>query len=210
MAEALPSISPVTVARRAKPFDDPAWSYEVKVDGFRGLLRVERGRPPRFISRGGAELTQFAGLASQLTREIDAESAIFDGEIAALDEHGCLVFLNLLRRREPYIYYGFDLLFCNGMDLRELPLVERRRRLDQVLPRKSALMAGVLAVDGEGSKLFTIVYEHDVEGIVAKKMTDPYARRTRWWKVKNPNYSQASDRRAELLTARRRTTAGER
>jgi len=207
VAEALLIISPVIVARRAKPFDDPDWSYEVKVDGFRGLLRIERGRSPRFVSRSGAELPQFTALAGEIAREIDAESAIFDGEIAALNDNGRPVFLNLLRRRGPYLYFGFDLLYCNGVDLRELPLLERRRRLNRVLPRKSMHMAGVLAVDGDGSKLFQVVCEHDLEGIVAKKMADRYARRTRWWKIKNPNYSQASDGRADLLTPRRRSPA---
>ena len=40
---------------------------------------------------------------------------------------------------------------------------------------------------------------HDLEGIVAKRKSDPYRRGVKWWKIKNPAYSQADDGPGELL-----------
>ena len=55
---------------------------------------------------------------------------------------------------------------------------------------------------GRGCELFALMRDHDLEGIVAKRLTDPYEPRTRWLKIKNPDYSQRAGR-GELLNRRR-------
>jgi len=52
---------------------------------------------------------------------------------------------------------------------------------------------------GEGHELFELMRTNDLEGIVAKRLADPYDTRVRWLKVKNPDYSQ-KEGRAELFT----------
>ena len=59
-----------------------------------------------------------------------------------------------------------------------------------------------LSVDSRGRELFDLTLEHDLEGIVAKRLDDPYERRTTWLKIKNPDYSQ-KEGRGELLNLRR-------
>ena len=87
------------------------------------------------------------------------------------------------------------MLWLDGADLRELPLGERRRRLADILPDGSAIMSEALSVIGAGRKLFELMCAHDLEGIVAKRLKDPYGPSVRWLKIKNPGYSQQEGRR---------------
>jgi len=90
---------------------------------------------------------------------------------------------------------AFDLLWLNGEDLRPLPLVERKKRLKRLLRRRSNhLIAEAMSVEGRGQALMAAVEEHDLEGIVAKRKSDPYRRGVKWWKIKNRAYSQAEGR----------------
>ena len=85
---------------------------------------------------------------------------------------------------------AFDILWLDGADLRSLPLGDRRRRLQGILPKGSPA--------GRGRELFELMREHDLEGIVAKRLDDPYDPRVRWLKIKNPDYSQ-KDGRGDLF-----------
>ena len=62
-------------------------------------------------------------------------------------------------------------------------------------PLGSSVITEALSVHGRGCELFELMREHDLEGIVAKRLTDPYEPRVRWLKVKNNNYSQKEGRR---------------
>jgi len=88
---------------------------------------------------------------------------------------------------------AFDVLWLNGTDLRALPLSERRR-LKATLPARSPAISETLSVTGSGSKLFELMCANDLEGIVAKRLVDPYNQRVRWLKIKNLTYSQAEGR----------------
>jgi len=90
---------------------------------------------------------------------------------------------------------AFDLTWFHGPDLRPLPLTERRRRLQHILPKGSAIISEVPSVIGTGHKLFDLMCVNDLEGIVAKRLTDPYRASVRWLKIKNPGYSQNEGRR---------------
>jgi len=114
--------------------------FELKSDGFRGLCYVGRGRG-WFISRNGKRMTRFAEFADQLARDIDIHDAVFDGEVIASDDTGRPQFYELLWRSRRPTYVAFDLLWLNGADLRALPLSERRRRLQAVLPQESLALS---------------------------------------------------------------------
>ena len=89
---------------------------------------------------------------------------------------------------------AFDLLWLDGADLRSQPLSERRRHLQGILPKHSSVISEALAVRGRGRELFELMKAHDLEGIVAKRLDDPYISRVRWLKIKNPDYSQKEGR----------------
>jgi len=93
-------------------------------------------------------------------------------------------------------YVAFDLIWLNGVDLRPLPLTERRQHLQN--PKGSAIISEPLSVTGRGRKLFELMCAHDLEGIVGKRLNDPYWPRARWVKIKNPCYSQ-NEGRQELF-----------
>jgi bifunctional non-homologous end joining protein LigD len=189
----LPRIQPIRPTWRKEPFDHPDWLFDLKYDGFRALCYVEQGRP-RLISRNGNVFARVDALADQLATALDVNDAVIDGEVIAADDTGRPQFYDLLRSVRAPAYVAFDLLWLNGGDLRALPLSERRRRLQAVLPQGSPIIIEVLSVENSGRKLFDLMCAHDLEGIVAKRLADPYDPRVRWVKIKNPDYSQKEGR----------------
>jgi bifunctional non-homologous end joining protein LigD len=131
---------------------------------------------------------RFAGLSDQIAASLDVGDAILDGEVITADETGRPQFYDLLRQRRAPTYVAFDLIWLNGADLRPLPLSERRAHLQNILPKGSAIISEPLSVTGTGHKLFELMCAHDLEGIVAKRLKDPYGPRARWLKIKNPSY----------------------
>jgi bifunctional non-homologous end joining protein LigD len=101
------------------------------------------------------------------------------------------VFIDLLRREQPSGYVAFDILWLYGADLHPLLLAERRRHLQAILPAGSPVITEAMSVEGLGCELFQLMRAHDLEGIVAKRLADPYGPRVRWLKIKNPDCSQA-------------------
>ena len=85
---------------------------------------------------------------------------------------------------------AFDLLFADGVDLRPLPLRDRKAKLAQVAKHAEDWIALTNGVVGEGRALYRAVVDADLEGIVAKKLADPYKR-----------YPLAQDPEPRLLAA---------
>jgi bifunctional non-homologous end joining protein LigD len=183
----LPRVQPIIPTRRKEPFDDPDWLFEFKYDGFRGLCYLEQGRC-RFVSRNGNVLSRFDALADQVGRLLDVGEAIIDGEVIVVDETGRPQFYELLRVPRSASYVAFDILWLNGTDLRSLPLSARRRRLQGILPKGSPIVSEALSVARRGRELFELMCANDLEGIVAKRLADPYDSRIRWVKIKNTDY----------------------
>ena len=67
-----------------------------------------------------------------------------------------------------------------------------------MLPAGSATIAEAVSVEHRGRDLFELMCAHDLEGIVAKRLADPYKPGVRWLKIKNPHYSQ-KEGRADLF-----------
>jgi ATP-dependent DNA ligase len=99
-----------------------------------------------------------------------------------------------MRRRGPFCFYAFDLVWLDGSDLRDRPLFERKKLLRKLLPRhaKSVLYVEHVAT---GTDLFRVICDWDMEGIVAKQANAKYTPdATIWVKIKNRAYSQAAGR----------------
>jgi bifunctional non-homologous end joining protein LigD len=190
---ALPRVQPIRPTWRKDPFDHADWLFDMKADGFRGLCYVEQGRN-RLISRNWNTFDRFAGLADEVADELGVREAVIDGEVIAADETGRPQFYELLRRTRTPAYVAFDLLWLDGADLRPMQLSERRRVLQSILPKDSPIVSVPVSVTGRGRELFELMCEHDLEGIVAKRLADPYEPRVRWLKIKNRQYSEAENR----------------
>ena len=191
-------IHPMLAASAAKAFNDPGWLFEIKWDGYRAVAFLDDGRV-RLVSRNQNDLTaQFSELKS-LPQFVKVQRAILDGEIVALDDEGRPSFSLMqqrtgfqpgkrrLPRREgvPVIYYAFDLLYLDGLDLRRVALGERKRLL-----REKIVDGGVIQFSDhyaeKGLDLFEAAKRRGLEGIVAKKRGGAYEekRSTNWLKIK--------------------------
>jgi bifunctional non-homologous end joining protein LigD len=131
--------------------------------------------------------------------QLKVKSAVLDGELVCLDSEGRSVFNELLLRRGCPIFYAFDLLYLNGQDLRQLPLIKRKEKL-RALIEKSGLSDVICGkyVEGRGIDLFHEVCQRNLEGVVAKRKAGKYSTVSGWLKIKNPNYTQ-TERRHELF-----------
>jgi bifunctional non-homologous end joining protein LigD len=115
----------------AQPFSDPKWLFEPKWDGYRALCYFSE--KVKYISRRKNDLTKRFPELQNI--QVKAESAIIDGEITAIDEHGLPCFDELKRthRKCAIVFYAFDLLALNGEDLRDLSLLKRKAALKRIL-----------------------------------------------------------------------------
>jgi bifunctional non-homologous end joining protein LigD len=183
------------LARLHAPFDHPAWVFELKLDGFRAVAYVENGAAARLVSRNLNVYKSFPPLTQSISAALPVRDAILDGEIVHLGKDGTPQFYDLMRRRGPQHFCAFDLLWLDGRDLRERPLLERKRLLRQIVPPQPSPVLYVDHVAAAGVELFEAVCARDLEGIVPKLANAPYAPdATTWVKIKNTKYSQAEGR----------------
>src|SRR5919199_5591073 len=113
----------------------PGWLFEVKWDGFRAIARASQGEVT-LTSRNDNDLTgRFPEVAKELAKALKTPDCVLDGEVCALDEEGRATFSAMQQGKSgtPLVYYAFDLLEVEGEPLVDLPFVERRKRLDQLL-----------------------------------------------------------------------------
>ena len=198
---------PMPLLKRALPFDDPDWIYELKMDGFRSLAIVEHGRA-QLLSRNGHPFASFSALAESISDSLPNVRAVIDGEICSLDRRGRPQFKNLMfHRGNPPCFFAFDLLWNVGKDYRRDALVDRKQELRRLLARSPAIspLKYTEYIDGCGMALFERVCELDLEGIVAKQKSAPYVterEQSTWFKILNREYSQ-KDGREELFERER-------
>lgn len=191
--------------RLPEPFDHEGFLFELKWDGFRALAIVDDGQC-RLMSRNGHPFGQWETLKRNIAATLHGHSATLDGELVCLAPDGRPRFHRLVFRRDAPFFMAFDLLELDGEDLRELPLIERKRQLRRLIPAEASRLRYVDHIVGRGRALFAAACRRDLEGIVAKWAHGTYQRglATSWLKIKNPHYSQLEGRR-ELFEARKVT-----
>jgi bifunctional non-homologous end joining protein LigD len=185
-----------------EPFDDPDYIFELKHDGFRASVYLQSGEC-KIVSRNQRNLG-FDSLKEVLAN-LPLRNAIIDSEIVCLDAQGVSQFNQLLGRKREPVLYAFDLLWLDGDDLRQFPLVVRKKRLSQLV--QSANCSRLLYaqyIEEHGKRFFEQICTRDLEGIVAKRKLSIYKDGgSGWIKIKNLAYSQAEGRH-ELLTRPRK------
>jgi bifunctional non-homologous end joining protein LigD len=180
-------LRPMLATLTDKPFDDPDWIFETKWDGFRAIAVAQPGHASLHSRNGNDVSTKYPSICAALAAI--KQEAVLDGELVALDAHGRSRFQLLQNaEREPtrLQYCVFDLLYLDGKDLRDWPLLKRKEALEKVLPR-SPLLHYSAHVLGDGIKAFNKAKRAHEEGVIAKLANGRYysGKRTReWLKVK--------------------------
>ena len=117
-------------------------------------------------------------LLEEALTAIPAHAAILDAELCLLGADGAPNFYGLLarmdRRQHELAVYAFDLLHLGGEDLRSLPLVERRRRLERLLRRAKVPCLHLIEAFDDGQALLEVAERHRLEGVVSKRRDAPY------------------------------------
>jgi bifunctional non-homologous end joining protein LigD len=183
-------IHPMLATLVDEPFSDPEWIFETKWDGFRSVCFVKNGSA-RFVSRNQIEMTAGYPELANLPKQIDAKEAILDGEICALDQNGIPRFQLLQRKgstnahRPPIVYFVFDLLYLDGYDLMQCTVVERKRKLAEIL-RPANFVRCSEHIESDGEDFFRQIEKFHLEGMMAKRASSKYVpkRSTDWLKVK--------------------------
>ena len=203
----LPRMDPARLTLVQEPFDHPEFLFELKHDGFRALAYISDGHC-ELVSRRRNSCKSFGELRAHLA-ELKIRDAVIDGELVCLDAEGRSIFNELLLRRGCPIFYAFDLLYLNGRDLRQLPLLERKEKLRAVIEKNA--LTDVLCgkfVEGRGIDLYNEVVRRNLEGVVPKRKTGTYATVSGWLKIKNPNYTQSEQRHELFETFKAKANTG--
>jgi bifunctional non-homologous end joining protein LigD len=204
-----------TLPSQPPSLKDKAYVYEPKVDGIRAIVEVLAGSPPsvRFWSRNGNEKTaQFPDIVLAIGTWLKkiAAPVVLDGEIVALDEEMRPAGFQRLQHRihitvpgfnskkqilapneQPAAFIAFDLLRDGDDDLRALPLVERRRRLEALFKKHKPPASDLVRITpqsiGSGEALMKQAHEENWEGLMVKLARSPYRtakRSPEWVKLK--------------------------
>jgi len=187
------------------------WEFEVKWDGYRALAYLQGG-DATLISRNGNDLTaRFAGVAKEVAKAVKTPDCVLDGEVCALDDAGRASFSAMQQGKAgtPIVYYVFDVLEVEGEPVVDLPLVERRKRLERLLDKRNRTVRLSESFD-DGKALYAAAKQQQLEGIMAKRPESRYlpGNRTRdWLKIKThgeqefviAGYTKGTGRRASTF-----------
>jgi bifunctional non-homologous end joining protein LigD len=195
-----PDLRPMFATLAARPPTGDGWAWELKWDGIRALAYVDGGRL-QLRTRKGNEVTHRYPELRKLGETLGARDLVLDGEIVAFDDAGRPSFellqsrmhvenastIRRLSAQVPVTYVLFDLLWCDGRSLMELPYEQRRARLLELGLTGAAWQTPPHGV-GDGEATIAVSKQFALEGVVAKRLDSVYepGRRSRaWLKVKN-------------------------
>ena len=178
-----------------KPFSSRDWLFELKLDGYRAITELKKGKLVLYSRNGISLARRYPAVVSAL-KKIKAD-VVLDGEIVILNEKGRPDFQQLQNydsnSKSMLAYYVFDILSYQQKDLRHLPLIERKKLLKKILKR-SGPVRFCSHIEEHGEDFFKAVKAEDIEGIMAKKKDSfyfPGVRTREWLKIKNHKSQEA-------------------
>ena len=193
--ETLPKFIAPQLASLAKaPPVGKNWVHELKLDGYRIQARIDgRKSSVQLLTRTGLDWTHRMKPLAAALASLPVESALLDGEVVVLDSDGTTSFANLQAAfqdgtKHTLTYFLFDLLHLNGRDLREIPLLERKKLLRKLLSDEDA--EGPVRISdhltGDAGEIFSNACKLGAEGIISKLAEGKYCsgRGGDWLKLK--------------------------
>ncbi|PSL31976.1 DNA ligase D [Chitinophaga ginsengisoli] len=182
------TVSPMLATLVDKPVEEPGWMYEVKWDGYRAIALLNKG-DVQLISRNNKPFDEKFYPVHDALKAWNI-NAVTDGEIVVLNESGTSSFGDLQNWRSEadgeLIYYVFDLLWLNGYDLTQLPLIQRRQLLEKLFPAPDIIRFSA-GFTTSPTEFLAAAQSLGLEGIIAKKEDSTYhpgIRTTDWLKIK--------------------------
>ncbi|AOS37562.1 MULTISPECIES: DNA ligase D [Pseudomonas] len=194
VAGPLPDTLKPELATLVESAPDGEWLYEIKFDGYRVMARIEHG-DVRLLTRNGHDWTHKLPRQAEALAELGLESAWLDGEMVVANDQGVPDFQALQNAFEAgssgkIAYYLFDMPYLNGMDLRKVPVQERRTALAAVLePNESPLLRFSDAFEETPEALLNSACQMQMEGLIGKRIGSAYVSRRSndWIKLKCKN-----------------------
>ncbi len=182
------TIAPMLATLVDKPFDEPGWQYEIKWDGYRALAFINKQKVS-LLSRNNKSFDEkFYPIHKELSGwEINA---VLDGEVVVLNNDGMASFGSLQNWRSEadgeLVFYVFDILWLNGMDLMALTLEQRRNILKDALPFSDSIRLSE-NFETTAAEFLATAADMNMEGIMVKKADSIYTpglRSREWLKIK--------------------------
>jgi bifunctional non-homologous end joining protein LigD len=171
-----------------EPFTDSEWQFELKLDGYRTLAYVQEGQVNLRSRKNNSFNKQFDLIQKELMEW--KINAVLDGEVVVLNEEGVPDFNSIQlwdkQRKGHLVYYVFDLLWIDGLNIMNEPLHIRREILKQLMPESGTIRFSD-HIDDIGNDFFEIAKKNNLEGIIAKKKDSVYipdSRAKTWLKIK--------------------------
>lgn len=167
------------------------WRYELKLDGFRMLVRIKNGEVKLF-TRNGNDWTAKLPLQAKALAKLSLDTAWLDGEIVALDKEGVPNFQRLQNafdsgKSADIVFYLFDLPYLNGFDLTGVPIEARRDALKQLLKHNAdPILRFSNDFEEQPDALLKSACAMQMEGLIGKRLGSPYVSRrsSDWIKLK--------------------------
>jgi bifunctional non-homologous end joining protein LigD len=188
------------VLKHAPPSGEE-WIHEVKFDGWRAQLH-KQGDQVAIFSRNGQDITRrFIAVCHSLA-ELPAKSAVIDAEVVACDTDGKPDFKALMGGRQTVLCaWCFDVMELDGHDVRSERLDSRRERLRQLLIKADDHVLRFSEAFEDAEKLLAVAERQGLEGIVSKKIEQPYVsgKNVAWIKVKTATWREANRERFEMF-----------
>jgi bifunctional non-homologous end joining protein LigD len=187
-AEMPQKVIPMLATLIDEAFDNKDWLFEIKWDGYRAMAYCN-GESVELQSRNLKPFTQKYAPVAKALADLKLE-AVLDGEIVAVNEQGLADFQALQNWQNTPVrlqYFVFDVLWFNGLDITNVPLLQRKKILQGLLPADHDVIKFSDHVVGKGKKFFTAAVKQGLEGIMAKRADSIYQPDTRtpdWAKIK--------------------------
>ena len=171
------------------------------------------GGQVRLYSRRGSEYTDRLPGMVEAFAKLPTQSAILDGELVLIDPRGSAHFYRLMaqmRTSHPdesqLMFMAFDLLHQDGVDLRQLPLCERKRDLERLCRKSRMPFLSQIETFPDGEILFDHCNRFGFEGIVSKRRSSRYSSgpSRNWVKIKCPNWKRDNAERHKLFEGPRK------
>ncbi len=151
------------------------WIHEIKFDGYRVQVHLRNGEVKIYTRRGNDWTKRFRKIASDAS-EIDAGSAILDGEVVVPSASGLSDFSvlqnELKGRSTKIVLVAFDLLYLNEHDLRKLPLLSRKTELRRIIEDTPVQFSDSFELDGR--EMYQHACKVGLEGVVSKVRDSAY------------------------------------